>query len=262
MAAAGLGRFGASAAAAAHELGGLAGDVAGVEAAIHQVGRDHGHDHGGAVDDRAQGHHHAVELLLEVVAHLAHGLDVVGGGNGGDELDAVHVAHAAQQGLGFGAEADALGFGEAAAQGIGVGHVGVEAGLQLVDGGLELLGDGLQGGRLLHHQFLGGAAGYGLDATHPAADAGLAQHDQRTDLAGGMDVGAAADLEAEGVGVVVAVGIGVRAGAGHADDADHVAVAVAEEGQRALAHRVGVGGLVGGDSQVLADLAVGEALHR
>ena len=114
---------------------------------------------------------------------------------------------------------------------------------------------------MLDYQFLGGAARYGLDAPHPAADAGLAQHHQRAHLPGGVDVGAAADLEAERVGVVVAVGIGVRAGAGHADDAHHVAVPVAEEGQRTLAHRVGVGGLVGGYGQVLADLAVGEALH-
>ena len=109
---------------------------------------------------------------------------------------------------------------------------------------------------MLDHQFLGGAAGDGFDAAHAAADAGLAEDDEGADLAGGVDVGAAADLEAERIGVVVAVGVR----AAHADDADHVAVAVAEEGQRAVADGVGVGGLAGGDSQVLADLAVGEAL--
>ena len=71
-------------------------------------------------------------------------------------------------------------------------------------------------------------------------------------------MGAAADLEAEGVGVVVAVGVRAT----HADDAYHVAVAVAEERQRTVSDGVGVGGLAGGDGQVFADLAVGEALHR
>ena len=114
----------------------------------------------------------------------------------------------------------------------------------------------------MYEQLFGGASGYGLDAAHPAADAGLAQHYQRAHLPGGVDVGSAADFKAEGLGVVVvAVGIGVRIGAGHADDAHHVAVTVAEEGQRALAHGVGVGGLVSGYGQVLADFAVGEALH-
>ena len=78
MAAAGLGGFGASAAAAAHELGGVAGDVAGMEAAINEVGGNHGDDHRTTVDHRAQGHHDAVQFLLEVVPHLAHGLHVVG----------------------------------------------------------------------------------------------------------------------------------------------------------------------------------------
>ena len=53
--------------------------------------------------------------------------------------------------------------------------------------------------------------------------------------------------------------VGIRAG--HADDAHHVAVAVTEEGQGAVAHGVGVGGLPSGYGQVGADFLVGQALH-
>ena len=71
-------------------------------------------------------------------------------------------------------------------------------------------------------------------------------------------MGAAADFEAEGAGGGIG---GVVIGVGYADDADDVAVAVAEEGEGAVAHGVGIGGFAGGDGEVGAHLVVGEALH-
>ena len=44
----------------------------------------------------------------------------------------------------------------------------------------------------------------------------------------------------------------------HADHPDYVAVTVAKKGERALADRFRIGGLVGGHKQVGPDLLVGE----
>ena len=130
-----------------------------MEAAGHQVGGYHGDQQGGAVDYGAEGDYQAVLLLLEVVAHFAHCGDAVGGGYAGDQFYAVQVPGAAQEGFGFGAEAGFFGFGQAAAEQVGVGHIGVQAGFQFGDRGLEFLGYGLQGGGLLYEQIRGGRAG-------------------------------------------------------------------------------------------------------
>ena len=96
---------------------------------------------------------------------------------------------------------------------------------------------------------LGGAAGERLDAPGAGGDGRFAEDVDEAELAGVVDVRAAAEFGAEEVTVVADL-----------DDADFVAVLVAEEGERAALDRLAVAGGPPVDFEVVPDLLVGELL--
>ncbi len=246
---AGLGDVGAAASAASSGLGECADDVAGVDAACDEVGGGGGDEGGAPFDFGGEDDEGGPELAAEAIGDVAK--DVVA-----DGLDACDDEVGVADALGLGDEAVGDGGGLEAGELFGLGAEPFELGLEGFDacfelggGGIEAVGDAEEAFLLFEEVGFCGASGDGLDATGTGGDGAFADDVDEADLAGVVDVGAAAEFGAEDVAIVADF-----------DDADFAAVFVAEEGEGTGFDGLAVAGGAPLDFEVVADFFVGELL--
>ena len=126
---------------------------------------------------------------------------------------------------------------------------------RIVDRRLEKAGDLLQPAALLGEVPARGVARHRLEPAHARRDRSFGNDGDDADVAGAVDMGAAAELDREGA--VRARAVERRA---HRDDADLVAVLLAEEGAGAGLDRLVDGHELRHDRLVLQEHRVGDVL--